>query len=200
MSSIVYTSTRSCYTMDPIRSVFTVTTACARLKVYHMVDFEGTFGCQRAGFRQQVDSAQRKTAWCHVLVSLTEVFGWMWPETRNMGLGTKNRQKQTCWTFAASISAKRTRTTWGEWRNSLWSSRELAAMLVPQARNDKPPLSCCTSLDDGRLAAIFSSQKQARTALQVFSGHDFLCALLSFFLLSIFWIRITHNCYYPVIG
>ena len=27
------------------------------------------------------------------------------------------------------------------------------------------------SLDDGRLAAIFSSQKQARTALQVFSGH-----------------------------
>ena len=29
---------------------------------------------------------------------------------------------------------------------------------------------------------------------------DFLCALLSFFLLSIFWIRITHNRYYPVIG
>ena len=37
-------------------------------------------GCQRAGFRQEIDSAQRQTAWCHVLVfSLTEVFGWMWP-------------------------------------------------------------------------------------------------------------------------
>ena len=44
-----------------------------------MADFEVTCGRQRAGFRQEIHSAQRKSAWCLVLVALTEVFGWMWP-------------------------------------------------------------------------------------------------------------------------
>jgi hypothetical protein len=78
VSSLVCPSARSCYTMGPIRSVFKLTTSCSPTEGIHMVDFEATCRCQRTGFRQEIDSAQRKRASCHVLVSLTEVFGQMW--------------------------------------------------------------------------------------------------------------------------
>jgi hypothetical protein len=65
------------------------------------------------------------------------------------------------------------------------------------ATNLRPPVAPL-SMMAGLLFSLPRSRQGRRYRL--FLATDFLCALLSFLLLSIFWIRITHHCYYPVIG
>ena len=76
----------------------------------------------------------------------------------------------------------------GLWLQSQFSSQ--CRLLLPIA----PP--------DGRQAYRLFSLRRSRHGrrYRFLLATDFLCNLLSFFLLSIFWIRITHNRYYPVIG
>jgi hypothetical protein len=70
-----------------------------------------------------------------------------------------------------------------------------APLAMPSAAPDYPPPSMTAGL---QLFSLPRSRHGRR--YRFFLATDFLCALLSFFLLSIFWIRITHNRYYPVIG
>ena len=54
--------------------------------------------------------------------------------------------------------------------------------------------------DTAGLQLFFLPRSRHGRRYRFLLATDFLCALLRFSLLSIFWIRITHNRYYPVIG